>query len=455
MQDIGILKLAVLTLFVLSPLALGQDPPAISEGLGETETPDEFEEIGYGLPIDPAPRLVPWVDYTGDLSQRAALTGDWGGTRQEWMDKGLRFDVSVLQTLQGNLSGGTKYEWPYQGNVRFGLRLDTGPMGLWPGGVLAIRGETRYGQSNNLNTGAVMPVNTLSLFPEAEDNVTALTDLHYTQFLAPWLGVIVGKMSPRELNVFAHDETSQFMNASLNFNMALGTTIPTTFLGAGVILIPTEGITLVTQVLDSEGQANKSGFDTVFRRGTSLMQILEIDVKPFDLPGHQRVGWSWSDQIKIQFTQDPRALLKAIITGDTSGLKRRGNDWSFIYDFDQYFYVVPGSEDRGLGVFGRFGLGDADVNVIEAFYSIGIGGKGLIPNRENDEFGVGYYYVALSDKLPKFLKDRTHDEQGVEFYYNIAITPWLHITPGLQIIDPASKSVDTTVVAGIRVKMDL
>jgi hypothetical protein len=25
------------------------------------------------------PRLVPWVDYTGDVWRRPALTGDWGG----------------------------------------------------------------------------------------------------------------------------------------------------------------------------------------------------------------------------------------------------------------------------------------------------------------------------------------------------------------------------------------
>lgn len=39
-------------------------------------------------------------------------------------------------------------------------------------------------------------------------------------------------------------------------------------------------------------------------------------------------------------------------------------------------------------------------------------------------------------------------------YYNIAITPWCHVTPDLQIIDPARSSVDTTVVAALRVKID-
>ena len=88
------------------------------------------------------PRLVPWLDYTGDLWHRAALTGDWGGIRQQMMDKGLRFDLSFIQVYQGNWAGGTKYWDPYQGNVRYGLRLDTGKANLWPGGMLVIRGET-------------------------------------------------------------------------------------------------------------------------------------------------------------------------------------------------------------------------------------------------------------------------------------------------------------------------
>ena len=95
-----------------------------------------------------------------------------------------------------------------------------------------------------------------------------------------------------------------------------------------------------------------------------------------------------------------------------------------------------------------------DKGIRQEFYSIGLGGKGLVPGRDNDSFGVGYYYLAISDKLPRVIERRTQDEQGVELYYNIAITPWLHITPDLQVIEPASDRVDTTVVAGVRMKID-
>ncbi|HHT9111576.1 MAG TPA: carbohydrate porin, partial [Candidatus Brocadiaceae bacterium] len=121
---------------------------------------------------------------------------------------------------------------------------------------------------------------------------------------------------------------------------------------------------------------------------------------------------------------------------------------------DQYVYTVPGKQNQGFGLFSRFGLTDGEVNPVQEFYSIGLSGKGMISGRDNDSFGVGYYYLAISDKLPRIIERRTQDEQGMELYYNVAINPWLHITPDLQVIEPVSKNVDTTVVAGVRMKID-
>lgn len=408
---------------------------------------------------DETPRLVPWVDYRGDLSQRAALLGDWGGTRQQLMDKGLKFEMSVTQIMQSNWAGGLKDGNNYQGNVRFGIQLDTGKAGLWPGGLMVVRGESRYGRSDITKTGALVPVNTATLFPEPERDVTALTDMYFVQFLSPTFAVTAGKMSPREANVFAHDETTQFMNAAFNFNLACITTVPLDFLAAGFIVRPTDWFMVTTLFLDSEGEANKSGFDTAFHEGMTVYQNAEVTIKPFDMIGHQRLAWTWSDKERIQFDQNARGILGDLVKwklglGPKPALATKDKDWSIMYDFDQFIYNLPGKPDKGLGVFGRFGVTSGEVNPVGTFYSIGIGGKGMIPGREDDTFGIGYYYLGLSDKLPRAIRHRTDDEQGVELYYNIAITPWLHLTPDLQIINPVLDRADTVVVGGIRLKID-
>jgi porin len=45
--------------------------------------------------------------------------------------------------------------------------------------------------------------------------------------------------------------------------------------------------------------------------------------------------------------------------------------------------------------------------------------------------------------------------QGVELYYNAAITPWFHLTTDLQIVDNENVADDTAIVFGFRGRMDL
>jgi len=104
------------------------------------------------------------------------------------------------------------------------------------------------------------------------------------------------------------------------------------------------------------------------------------------------------------------------------------------------------------------------------FMSFGIGGKGVSDCRPHDSFGIGYYYLWVSN--PKFtgpLATRTflQDENGGEAYYNFALTPWALLTPDIQIVRPAQKDViertgvvtferkeiETAVILGVRLQL--
>lgn len=436
----------------------GKTPATMSASTPEKVTAVKTAKAVEANPADDKDRLVPWVDYRGDLWHRAALTGDWGGLRQKMMDQGLRINVNLTQTYQGNWKGGTNKDDRYQGNLRYEIDMDTGKLGLWPGGMFHVRGETKYGHPNNRYSGGIMPVNTDALYPTASFNDTCLSEAYYVQFLAPWIGFAVGKMSPRDNNIFSNDETSQFMNSAFNFNPVIGTTVPFDFLTVGAFFIPTDWFTLTTLVLDTDGKSNVSGFDTAFKRGTSVYQSAEFAIKPFDQNGHQRLSWAWTDKAYPNLRAGEELRFRDIIIDRLTGnsvITRQGSDWCIMYDFDQYLYTKPGTKDQGVGLFGRFGLSDGSVNPVQYFYSLGMGGKGMIPGRDNDTFGVGYYYLAVSNKMGPVLSSLANDEQGIELYYNIAITPWLHITPDIQIIDPGrSHYSDTAVVAGVRMKID-
>jgi porin len=109
------------------------------------------------------------------------------------------------------------------------------------------------------------------------------------------------------------------------------------------------------------------------------------------------------------------------------------------------------------------------------FYSLGIGGKGVIPTRERDRYGFGFYYIDVNNpelqgvfRSTKLLRD----EYGFEAFYNIAITPWLMLTPDIQVVRGAQKdkvsvssgllgllpridkkSIGTSTILGLRLQM--
>lgn len=101
-------------------------------------------------------------------------------------------------------------------------------------------------------------------------------------------------------------------------------------------------------------------------------------------------------------------------------------------------------------MFGRIGVADDDVDPVGWAVSGGIGGRGMIPTRENDSFGVGYYYNHIVDTRFFGLVGIDDHAQGVEAFYNIAITPAARLTIDIQYVDAALPDVDDDVVIGAR-----
>jgi porin len=229
--------------------------------------------------------------------------------------------------------------------------------------------------------------------------------------------------------------------------------VPYSALGAGIIVLPTKTSIFTFVVLDKEGSPEHWGFDTLFKDSTTLAAEFRIGIRPFNLPGHQLVGASWTDKGSVELDQ------RILVRGDRS-LQRSNDQWAVYYNFDQFLYADAADEKQGIGLFGRFGAGDPDTNPVQWFASIGIGGKGLIPGRAGDTYGIGYYFTGLNDDLGnrRILNrdlDRLQDGNGFEIFYNVEIVPWLHVTPDLQVVEPGLKRRDTSVLLGGRILVDM
>jgi porin len=302
-----------------------------------------------------------------------------------------------------------------------------------------------------------MPVNMEPLLPLPARNEFVLSHVVFTQFLSEHFGVVFGKLDTTggDVNEFAHGRgDTQFMNLALQFNPVPIRVAPYSTLGMGFVYLPSKDLVLGFTVMDTEGTPTRAGFDTLFKDGTTLGLEGRLTIRPFGLTGHQLAGFSWSNKNFNSLEQDPRTVLGNILVG--TPLETEDGSWVFYYNFDQYLYMKPGDSSQGIGIFGRFGISDGKANALHQFYSFGFGGKGMIPGREKDQWGIGYYYLKFSDDLRRVLRNRLglDHEQGGEIYYNFAVTPWLHVTPDLQIIEPARKDTSTAVVVGLRMKVD-
>jgi porin len=347
-----------------------------------------------------------------------------------------------------------KNGYAYQGSASYAMMLDFEKMGLWPGGFIKIRGENKWGEDIWKDSKTFLPTNWNALLPTPEGgSEIALSEWYYMQFLSKQFGVILGKVDLTLLgdqNEFASNEKTQFMNTAFRINPVLLTLAPYTSLSAGVVAMPTDWLTVMAVAFNPEDSAQVTGFDTVFDH-TGACGEVDVKVKPFGLPGTQRIGGIYSNKEFIELG----SLSREIAPGDalplTLRLKHRPDDWCLYYNFDQYVWTLPGDPKQGIGLFGRYGHSTGESNPVENFYSLGVGGKGVIPTRKHDAYGVGYYYLQASTNLPDIL--HMSDEQGVEAFYNIEITPWMHLSPDFQVItDPGAgfRPRNYDIVAGAR-----
>jgi len=450
--------------------------------------------LGVALLLAPGPAGAQPVDvpptWGGSFWERPRLTGSWWGLRDELGKKGVVFDTDLLLTPQGVLSGGKDTGWEFWGNAEYTLNIDTGKLGLWPGGFFNFSANSSFGDSVLGDSGALAPVNTAAILPEANQPTTALMNATFTQFLSPKFGVIMGKINliDGSQGEFSGNYRTQFMKAGLTFPMA-SALIPIAAYGGGVIVVPWDGFVLSALALDPSGTTTNNDISEAFDDGVTVLASGKITIKPFGLVGHQGVGGMWSNKSRLSLIQDPSNLalflarerfprlqdpgpiLQRILERFRPDLlvpvrpaNREDNAWFVYYSFDQYLWQPAGDPKRGIGIFFTFGASDGEANPIKYSYTMGIGGKGVVPGRPHDTFGVGWARTQFSDNFVPLLR-QTLDlgldhEDAIEMYYNASITRWLNVSLDLQVINPGLKKtlsssgnlkdVDTAVVGGVR-----
>ena len=405
----------------------------------------------------PAPAPEP------DFWHRETMTGDWGGTRSRWKEKGIDLEFKLINFYQGIASGGTNDNSEYTGKFETTWKFDLGKVAGWKYWSSEIKAEWRFSGPALTGTGGINIVNTAGIIPAASGSVVSVTAVNFTRIIPKDLQkgdmyvVSFGRYNLLDLvdeDFFAGGGTERFMNVAPIGPLTVLRQVP----------LITNAVTFATvkggeprfsfTVMDPNDQSVDPGLDTLFGDGVTFAPGYNIPTKYFG----KTAKHSFSGAITTKKYTPFDAIRQVIIPGPPlNPVQPKRGSWSASYTFRQYL-VERGRRD-GWGLFSQVSIADKDTSPITRFFNIGLGGNGLIPIRRQDEFGIEYAYTDLS----KVLKDNINlitfgrrslqPEHQVEVFYNLHITPWLRLTGDLQIIRGVRPRVERAIVPGARLEM--
>jgi porin len=138
---------------------------------------------------------------------------------------------------------------------------------------------------------------------------------------------------------------------------------------------------------------------------------------------------------------------------------RRNNNQG-IYALAEYeFFRESDQSEQGATAFVRYGIANDDVNQIDSYFGTGIVYTGLLPGRDEDQFGIA---IAITSNGSKYKQwqisegNRVDDrETAIELSYRMQVFPWLAIQPDLQWIKNPSMdpSISDVTMVGVRTEI--
>lgn len=373
--------------------------------------------------------------------------------RKSFADCGITMQNNVTQFYMGNTSGGLDQDFRYARHGDYVMNFDFGKMGVQEGLFLKLRAEHRMGETISDITGSLLPATIAGDLPVNDSEHVYLTNVLLTQALSENFVLFAGKMDTLDgdMNAFAHGRgIRQFSNMAFVSAPVALRTVPYSTLGAGFAILD-EGEPLFTfLVLNATDTTRTSGISDLFNDGVVLSAELRLPTNFFDLPGHQLIGGTWSSREYVSIGQDPRVVLPDV------PIDRQSGSWSIYWNCDQYLVSSKSNPKQGWGYFARAGIADQDTNPLGYFLSAGLGGTSPLAGRQGDSFGVGYYYSGTSDRVGQLLTAALgpiDDGQGMELFYNVALTKAVTITPDFQVLSSPRESLDSAVVTGVRMNV--
>ena len=390
----------------------------------------------------------PPAEESDDISTRTTLGGDWGGLRGGLGKHGIQFDLWATGLYQGMFAGTGNDDFEFGGRADLLINGDTGKLGWWEGGGLHAHLTYRGGPLSGSRGGALWPVNTSGSFPLGAKDELVATSLYMSQRFGDSTRLMLGKINAIDLLTthpfFGGWGIDRFWNVA--FVAPPSGVVPPVIMG-GVVSHSFAPYSLTVMVFDPNDQTNNYSLNRLFEDGVNVSLGLAWSG---DLDGRRSgagITATYSTAEGLDYTQ--------IGLPPGSATTTKQGSYNVALELSHLLVESTQMAGKGLGLYAKAAIADGNPNPIRASLVGGLAGHAMVPGRPLDYFGVGYFFYNFSNELQDAVANvgSFKDEQGVEAFYVLAVTPWLRLTADVQWVNPATGAYKSMWLGGLRAKV--
>lgn len=357
----------------------------------------------------------------------------------------FNFEASVFTDFGANPIGGIKRGSWGLGISDIGLSFNTENAHLWKGGEFYMQIENTFGA-----VPASAFVGDFQAFDNAEAGLnTCLYQLYYSQQLGK-SRIIIGQ---HDLNSdFNVSETGgSFINSSFGIIPSISANMPVSIFPINTLAFIvhsrlSESIMLSAGIYDGDPgdfETNPYGVKWKLSADEGALAIGEFCFSTSsnaERMGAYKIGGYYHTS-EFQSLTNPD-----VVTKGNYGLYFLGDQMIF-----------SESEEQGLFAFVQAGFAPGDINFVDSYFGGGLLYRGLFPERNEEEIGIGIAHCSFNNSLVSASGGMLMaGETAIEFLYHFVINDHLEIQPDVQyIITPSGdSSISNPLIVFIRTSLN-
>jgi len=457
------LSAIALLLWTSAALAESTSSPSANSAAPSAQPSQGADQTG-GQGATPA---QPGSPAPGSSSESANLFGDLGGLRPALSKVGATLSVQEQSELLGNLTGGRRRGFEYEGLTTGTLQFDTQPAFGWAGGLFNVSGLQIHGR--NLSTDNLM---TLQFASGVEaDPATRLWELWYQQkMFDDKVDVKIGQQS-LDQEFMVSQNANSFINAAMGWPILPtsdmpggGPAYPLSALGVRARARPTDSLTILAGIFNGSPvfrnigdpqKQNPSGTSFPLNGGALAIAELQYAVGSQDAPGKSGGAISLPGLYKLGFWYDSESFAdlrfdnagRPLANPASSGIAaRHRGDYGFYAVVDQTVYQFKDDPTHNLNVFIRPMFTPLqDRNLVSYSVNGGLTLHEPLSGRSDDIAGLGFGFAKISAGASGFDQDKAMFSPGVhaparssetfiEATYQYQATKWWQVQPDFQYV---------------------